>query len=88
MRERRLAGILNHPGYCGGQQLRRYDMYVKIQHLLKYNPVYVAITKHKWRYTRSVGILYIDGKVHKNARDDNAGKRVKQRKISLFPWRK
>ena len=91
MKERRFAGSLNYPNYFGGQQDRRHMKAFKIyDNLMQWAPLtsYRVYRDKYWHYTTKVGVFRCDGKVYKSARDDNAGKRVKQRKISLFPWRK
>lgn len=88
--KRKFAGILHYKNYFGNQQDRRHMKAFKIyDKLMQWAPTtsYHVYRDKYWNYTKKVGIFRCDGKVYKNARDDNAGKRVNQRKIRLFPWR-
>lgn len=89
MKERKLAGTLNNPNYFGNQQDRRHMKAFKIYELMQwYFPKSYRVYRDKyWHYTRKAGIFRCDGKVYKNSRDENSGKRVKDREICLLRWK-
>jgi len=76
----KFQGTLNKPNYFGGQDYRRFYMYVRIKDLSQHNPLNAPLyVDGYWHYTFKVNTY--------TARKRNFGRAVKSRYVNLFPWR-
>jgi hypothetical protein len=85
----KFTGILNCKNYYGGQEGIRFNKASKIYDLVKWKNFRSKWYSEKyWQYSKKQANLFIyEKKAYASDRDWNVGRRVKQRTVTLFPWK-
>lgn len=85
----KFTGTLNKTWF-DGQNYVSFCKAAKIYDMTSWNPIRIKWHKQKYcRYSKNQPNHFIyEKKVYASARDWNKGRKVKNRAITLFPWRK
>lgn len=85
----KFSGSLNCKNWYAGQESVRFHKAVKMYDIIQWNPLRMKWHKEKyWNFSKKQPNLFIyEKKVYASDRDWNVGRRVKQRTITLFPWK-
>jgi len=84
----KFTGTLNKTWF-DGQNYARFPKSAKLYDMMQWNPLRMEWHKEKyWNFSKKQANLFIyEKKVYASDRNWNVGCRVKQRTITLFPWK-